>query len=132
MMKFGLFAGLLVTISNGAVAEDAPNCAEPTDQLTMTQCSGIDYQKADAALNEAWIEIKANAVEADTVEGKGAHDSENALLASQRAWITFRDAECIWQGFTARGGSMEPMLVNICATKLTRERIKQLQTGVSE
>jgi uncharacterized protein YecT (DUF1311 family) len=115
-----------------ASAEDAPQCDDAQDQSTMTRCAGLDYDKADSELNAAWIDIKAAAVESDQAVGDGSRDNENALLASQRAWITFRDAECEWQGFAARGGSMEPMLVSMCAAKLTRERIKQLQTGVSE
>jgi uncharacterized protein YecT (DUF1311 family) len=48
-------------------------------------------------------------------------------MASQRAWIAYRDAECIWQGFEAHGGSMEPMLVNACLAEKTTQRIKELQ-----
>jgi uncharacterized protein YecT (DUF1311 family) len=113
-------------------ADDTLNCDDPQDQSSMTQCAGLDFEKADAELNAAWVDIKAAAVESDQAEGSGSKDNENALLASQRAWLSFRDAECAWQGFAARGGSMEPMLVSMCAAKLTRERIKQLQTGVSE
>jgi uncharacterized protein YecT (DUF1311 family) len=123
---------LLFALASSASSEDAPNCADPQDQSTMTQCAGLDFEAADAELNNAWVEIKASAIESDTSDGGGRHDYETALLASQRAWLTFRDEECFWQGFAARGGSMEPMLVSICAAKLTRERIKQLQTGVSE
>ncbi len=128
-----LFAVLALSlVPTSAHTQDAPNCADPQDQSTMTQCAGLDFEAADAELNAAWGEIKAAAVESDGNEGAGAHDYENALLASQRSWLKFRDEECFWQGFAAHGGSMEPMLVSMCAAKLTRERIKQLQTGVSE
>jgi uncharacterized protein YecT (DUF1311 family) len=132
-MKFAFcFYAFFFSLVQLAAADDAPNCDDPQDQSTMTMCAGLDYEKADAELNAAWIDIKAAAVESDQAVGDGSRDNENALLASQRAWITFRDAECEWQGFAARGGSMEPMLVSMCAAKLTRERVKQLQTGVSE
>jgi uncharacterized protein YecT (DUF1311 family) len=131
-MKYIYILAMLLGFSSLASAEDAPNCLDPQDQSSMTQCAGLDFEKADAELNTAWVQIKSDAVTSDTEEGSGKHDYENALLASQRAWIKFRDEECFWQGFAAHGGSMEPMLVNMCAAKLTRERIKQLQTGVSE
>ena len=123
---------LFLSLAIPANADETSNCKDPKDQATMTLCAGLDFVKADAELNEAWVEIKADAVLSDKNEDKGAHDYVEALLASQRAWIVFRDGECNWQGFAAHGGSMEPMLNSICMAKLTRDRIKQLQTGVSE
>ncbi len=108
-------------------ADDAINCNDPPDQSSMTRCAGIDYDKADKELNALWPSIKASAEDSD----KGASAAEGgyvkALMASQKAWLAFRDAECTWQGFQAHGGSMEPMLVNGCLAAVTRERIKQLK-----
>jgi uncharacterized protein YecT (DUF1311 family) len=131
-MKRIIVLTILLEFPSLAHADDTPNCKEPTDQATMTQCAGLDFQKADAELNVAWPQLKQDAVTSDMAEGPDKHDYENALVASQRAWIKFRDEECDWQGFAAHGGSMEPMLVNMCMAKLTRERVKQLETGVSE
>jgi len=111
-------------------ADDAPDCNEPQDQNTMTRCAGLDFEKADKELNALWPKLKADAEANDKDTGK--HEYADALLASQRAWIAFRDAECIWQGFDSHGGSLEPMIVNGCSARLTRDRIKQLQTGASE
>ena len=132
-MRIEFWLGVsLYCFATCAAAQDAPNCDDQLDQSTMTQCAGLDFDKADAELNAAWPEIKAAAVESDQAVGDGSHDYEKALKSSQRAWIAFRDAECIWQGFTAHNGSMEPMLVSMCAAKLTRERIKQLQEEPQE
>ena len=109
-----------------ARADDAIDCKDPQDQSSMTRCAGIDYEKADKELNKLWPDVKARAEEND--KGASAEDGgyAKALLASQKAWIAFRDAECTWQGFDSHGGSMESMLVNGCLATLTRERIKQL------
>jgi len=120
----------LLFLGAPALAEDALNCKDPQDQSTMTQCAGLDFENADKELNALWPKLKAQAEENDKDTGK--REYTNALLASQRAWIAFRDAECTWQGFEAHGGSLEPMLVNGCSARLTRARIKQLQTGASE
>ena len=112
-----------------AHADDKPNCEDPQDQSTMTLCAGLDYDKADKELNKLWPSIKSAAEEND----KGASAEEGgylkALMASQKAWIAFRDAECTWEGFVSHGGTMEPMLVNGCLARLTQERIKQLKDG---
>jgi uncharacterized protein YecT (DUF1311 family) len=130
VMKIAWLIGFLVVFSTSSWADDEPDCKDPQDQMTMTFCAGKDFQKADTELNDAWVKFKADAEDSD--KATDSHEYSDALLASQRAWIAFRDAECDWQGFAAHGGSMEPMLVEICLAKLTRDRIKQLQTGVSE
>jgi uncharacterized protein YecT (DUF1311 family) len=115
-----------------ALAADEPDCKEPVDQVSMTYCARLDYDKADAELNAEWERQKADAEANDKESADGKTEFADALLKSQRAWLAFRDAECDWQGFAAHGGSMEPMLVNMCLAKLTRDRTKQLGTGVSE
>ena len=127
-MKWAVLALLLMAVQ--ARADDSPNCKDPQDQSTMTMCVGLDFEKADKELNTLWPKLKADAETSDKDTGKT--EFFDALIASQRAWIVFRDAECSWQGFEAHGGSLEPMIVNGCSARLTRERIKQLQTGASE
>ncbi len=119
---------LLVLLAPSAFAqEDAPDCSDPQDQSTMTYCAGKDFDKADKELNALWPEIKKAAQEDDANAGDGKHEYLDALMASQRAWLAYRDAECTWQGFYAHGGSMEPMLVNGCLARLTEERVKALK-----
>src|SRR5690606_1177340 len=43
----------------------------------------------------------------------------DTLLEAQRAWLRFRDAQCLSESFMARGGSMQPMLDSQCKTYLT-------------
>ena len=126
-MKWMPLVFLMIT---PAFADDALNCKDPQDQSTMTMCAGLDFEKADKELNTLWPKLKADAETSDKDTGKT--EFFDALIASQRAWIVFRNAECSWQGFEAHGGSLEPMIVNGCSARLTRERIKQLQTGASE
>jgi uncharacterized protein YecT (DUF1311 family) len=128
MMKRQVLMALIVGcwLATPAHADDTLDCKDPQDQNSMTRCAGIDYDQADKELNALWPSIKASAEEND--KGASAEDGGyvKALMASQKAWIAFRDAECTWQGFESHGGSMEPMLVNGCLATLTRERIKQL------
>ncbi len=128
-MKF-VVGLVLMALAGAAQAEDALDCKDPKDQSAMTQCAGLDFEKADKELNALWPKLKADAEASDKDTGKTEY--ADALLSSQRAWIAFRDAECAWQGFEMHGGSGEPMLVNGCMARLTKQRIKQLQTGASE
>lgn len=60
----------------------------------------------------------------------GQKGGEEALVKAQRAWIGYRDAQCLSWGFQARGGSMEPMLVSSCEADLTRKRTAELKALV--
>jgi uncharacterized protein YecT (DUF1311 family) len=128
-MKRQILAAILLLCCGAApaMADDKPDCTDPQDQNTMTLCAGLDYDKADKELNALWPSIKASAEENDKSASAEDGGYVKALMASQKAWLAFRDAECTWQGFQAHGGSMEPMLVNGCLAAVTKDRIKQLK-----
>ena len=117
-------------------AEPLPECdekaAEMGIQQPMNQCAYRDFLIADRELNAQW-KITAEAMKARDAEFAeyGASDTRpgffESLLEAQRAWLRFRDAHCRVDGYTARGGSMEPMLVSFCMTHLTRQRTQQLR-----
>jgi len=110
------------------------NCDDPQFQQEMSWCSAQDYAKADAALNAQWM-ATADKMKADdaTFEEYGGPEHDDrpgwfaSLLEAQRAWISFRDAHCRVDGYTARGGSLEPLLVSSCKTALTEARTQQLR-----
>lgn len=75
-----------------------------------------DFSEADAALNEAYQAVMAR------LDGNAA----KLLKTSQRAWLTFRDAECTFQGHWTEGGSIQPQIIASCWAKLSEERTAQL------
>ena len=111
---------------------DAPNCSAPEaqSQMEMNMCARLDFEAADRELNRAYREAIAAARQADR-ELDRTYDQrpgyEAVLREAQRAWVTFRDAHCRYEGYEeARGGSMEPMVYSGCSARLTRERVAQL------
>ena len=64
------------------------------------------------------------------IVGRLADDAEGKKLlqAAQRAWISFRDAECAFSTNDSKGGSIYPMLMSNCLEELTADRTKQLRT----
>lgn len=104
-------------------------CSMDGPQQEMNQCAFKRFQAADADLNAVWPKAVARAKDSD--KGRDPqYDSRpgdfETLRSAQRAWITFRDAHCTMEGYEARGGSMEPMLYNLCRETLTRARTAQL------
>ena len=112
------------------------NCSNPQAQMEMNACADIDFQRADAELNRVYRDSIAAERQADR-ELDRTYDhgpsNESILRDAQRAWVAFRDAQCIHEANgEARGGSMEPMVYSICQARLTRERIAQLSPPAEE
>lgn len=113
------------------LAVAAIGCAAPQSQTDMNICSDRGASRADAAMNVQWRNTLA-AMHKEDVDARGDRSRAagpgyaNALLASQRTWLAYRDAQCRMEGYAAKGGSMQPMLVAQCLDRLTRERTDRL------
>ena len=119
------------------LAAGAPdwNCDDPQAQQEMNYCAAQDFHKADAALNRQWTATADEMKRRDVRDGKPTDNRPgnfDTLLAGQRAWLKFRDAQCDLEGYLFRGGSMEPLLVATCRTGLTEARTKQLQDLIEQ
>ncbi len=110
-----------------ALADDQPDC-ENGSQAELNMCAYNDFAKADKELNTLWPQVKKFAVDGDAALEGNDKGYVKALLASQRAWIAYRDGQCKLYGFQSRGGSMEPMLVSGCKAQMTEARIKELKS----
>lgn len=102
--------------------EDAGNLP----QQGMNYCAFQDWQAADLELNAVYKEVRATLRSWDSDLPSDLRGAEQALLNAQRAWITYRDNHCEAEGFIARGGTLEPLLVSSCKAHETRERTKVL------
>jgi uncharacterized protein YecT (DUF1311 family) len=118
--------GLSMLAAAGASAQE-PNCKNPQTQTDMTLCEQVRQDAADKALNAQYKKTRAAMVAADKDLDAGEKGAEKALLKAQRAWIDYRDGQCEAEGFQARGGTMEPMLVAGCIANLTDQRTKELK-----
>lgn len=134
-------AALLLASAGGAAhaqeRDDTPTtCPDTRTQLGMNICAQRAYLAADAELNAIWPTVMAHMRVRDrdfeTDRGEGRPGYQQALRSAQRAWISWRDAQCVVEGYAARGGSMEPMLIAQCKERLTRERIEQLTMIVED
>jgi uncharacterized protein YecT (DUF1311 family) len=108
------------------IAFAAPAAAQT--QAQMGAQAGTQLRAADAAMTVQWKRAYAYMKRldaADTSRGGGVGYAA-AVLASQRAWLKFRDTQCVIEGSEFAGGSMQGMVRAQCLTRLTRERTKQL------
>lgn len=112
-----------------AAADDAIDCREPTTTVEINFCADETYQASDAALNAVYQKALAGIRASDLAPPHDRKSWEEALRASQRAWVAFRDADC--KGAVPMewsGGSITTSAVLGCMTQLTDARVKDLKT----
>ena len=98
-------------------------------QATMNASAGTSYARADAAMAAQWKRTYAYMKRRDAQDTSrgGGFGFAGSLLESQRAWLKFRDAQCVIEGGEFAGGSMQNMAAAQCRTRLTDERTVQLR-----
>lgn len=109
-------------------AASSVTCAHPQTQSAMTACAVIDLRRADAAIDRQWsvtYAVMKRRDAADTTRGGGPGYAASLLLA-QRAWLAFRDRQCVVEGLTVAGGSVQPLVIAECRTRMTIARTGQL------
>jgi uncharacterized protein YecT (DUF1311 family) len=101
-------------------------------QADMNRSTSATYAQADAAMTAQWKRTLAY------MKGRDAQDTSRgggfgyaaALLESQRAWLKFRDTQCVIAGGEFAGGSAQGMAMATCKTRLSRDRTAQLKALV--
>ncbi|WP_336801360.1 lysozyme inhibitor LprI family protein [Kaistia sp. MMO-174] len=117
MRRFVLIAAMTLA---GLPAAQAVDCDNAEDQATMTACADMALKATDRQLNTTYQAITRRLADDP--------DTAKQLVAAQRAWIAFRDAECDFRSSGVSGGSAYPMVRAACLDGLTRTRLDQLKT----
>jgi uncharacterized protein YecT (DUF1311 family) len=98
------------------------NAAYSQSQPEMNEKFQADFEKADARLNAVYKKTLA------TLDAEG----KKKLVAAERAWVAYRDAEAAFEADSERGGSMAPLIYSQTCLELTVARIEQLRKSASE
>lgn len=123
--RFGFGLALLTAgLPASALAVDICD-SDTADQTTLDQCADRDRVAADRALNQVYQQVTQR------LAGPDLLDRRKALLAAQRAWIAFRDAQCRLDSVGVDGGSAYPMIYADCIAGLTQARTAKLKTYLS-
>jgi uncharacterized protein YecT (DUF1311 family) len=109
----------------------------PALALTLAAPQAADYATADRALNAEYRQTmtlmqerdrqRAAGLKRGTERADGLPTYAAALLAAQRAWIGFRDANCRIESFQYRGGSAQRLTANGCLARMTEARTAELR-----
>jgi uncharacterized protein YecT (DUF1311 family) len=114
-----LLALALAPMPAPAASDTAVPCQLDGNQREMNECAQSRYMQADAEMSASYQAQMAYL---------GAL-ARKRLLASQRAWLAYRDAACLYEN-GIREGSMWPMLDASCREALTTQRAQMLKSYV--
>lgn len=124
MKTHKLSAILYIATSSFTVMANAqePVCHNDGSGIDSAVCAHEDFARADMQLNEAY-QAALNLVGTDSKRA----DAKTALVAAQREWIRFRDADCQVQDRIFQDGTMRSAIVESCLKNLTEQRTKELK-----
>ena len=91
--------------------------------MDMKICEFSAYQEADKILNaqyKAAVDTLSKATDADSKE------TLRRLVASERAWIAYRDTDCDFNGVEMLGGSGESLVIGGCLADAEAARVLEL------
>jgi uncharacterized protein YecT (DUF1311 family) len=110
----------------------APMQPQSQAQAQMTRSAGSGYAQADAAMTAQWKRTYAYMKRRDAQDTSrgGGFGFAGSLLESQRAWLKFRDTQCVIEGGQYAGGSAQAMTIAGCRTGLTKARTAQLKSMI--
>ena len=97
-------------------------CEANASGSDSTLCTHAAFVEADARLSDAY----QSALHLLGADAKHAR-AKQALVASQRAWLKFRDADCQVQHELVDEGAAGSATSEACKTDLTEDRIDELQ-----
>lgn len=108
-------------------AEEASVCADAQTTVEIGECVRKAYDRADAELNAVWKQAMATVARADYMAPKDRKAWKETLLASQRAWVQFKEKDCEAVGYDWWGGSGASNAVVFCWLDHTTARTKDLK-----
>ncbi|HTJ62653.1 MAG TPA: lysozyme inhibitor LprI family protein [Alphaproteobacteria bacterium] len=115
-----IFTALALLATFGFMpAASAEDCGKAANQVEMNTCFGQAFKKTDADLNVVYKQVASRL--------KDNKEAAAQLIAAERAWVGFRDAQCAFEAINALGGSIYPTLVIQCRSRLTGKRIDDLK-----
>jgi len=130
MMRALLLALAMVMVPFAAMAGTDIVAACYKDSEAQTH-SNPEYKacadKADAALNQAYMVVQDKIRAAAKDMGQPADTHLEDLKASQKYWINFRDANCTLEDNLAFGGTAMGGNYSSCLCALSYERINDFE-----
>jgi uncharacterized protein YecT (DUF1311 family) len=119
MKSIAIGAGVMLLTMSGAWAVD---CARAVATPDLNECAAREQKAVEARLNGTYQKVLKELEERD----ENHVETRKKLVAAQRAWIKFREADCdaAYQHYI--DGSMRNLVYSGCMQQRAAQRIKEL------
>lgn len=84
--------------------------------LDIVTCISSEYERQDKRLNQSYQQLR----------GQLSSGRRDQLLAAQRAWITYKEANCSFYA-DSEGGTIARINANACVLNETIKRANELE-----
>lgn len=111
---------LLVLFAHPAWANNV--CADMQTTAQMNICAAQELKEVEKQQNIAYKKLMS------ILDATG----KAKLIKAEKAWLSFRKQECLFQADVARGGSMWSQIHLMCFSSLTKNRTVQLLDEYTE
>ena len=133
MLKFKSNACVIILTVSAFLGGNAHalNCEKAITTPELNECASISQKKAEAKLNNVYQRVlKSLNQKDDSLESYS--DMRKTLIAAQRAWITFRKADCdaIFQKHAS--GTIRTVMYIGCMQNHAERRIQDLENYESQ
>ena len=120
-MRTRRLAVSLALAAVGAQAQPKHDCKDVNNlsEQETTACAFESFDAQDRELNQLYRQLLK----------KAGADSGKQLQAAQRAWLQFRDLECVFESPDA-AGSLGPLEKASCMAELTKERVADIKRSL--
>ena len=115
MLSAAIFAAHVPVKAQHMNEKDSP-CANVLVTVVLTNCLAKARDAADGQLNATYNELRRKLDSADA----------QRLVAAQRLWIQYRDANCTAERDLYAGGTAASPAYLACLESMTRARTKEL------
>ena len=110
-----------VLAASGVLTMIAIGSAAAQSQMELNAQAAADLRKSDQQLNAVYNKLRAKISDA----------GKKGLQTAQQSWLRFHDQECEFETMGTVGGSIHSMIVAICLTRLTDQRVKDLEAQLN-
>lgn len=118
-----LAAAVLLQITS---AHAANPCDTQNNTIEINACANLQFAEQDRLLNSAYQALLKTL--SPNKPARSAGESPRAMLvAAQRRWAAFRDADCKARQQVYAGGSIQAAVYLGCMKQRTEQRIRELQ-----
>ncbi len=109
----------------------ALDCTKTITTQDVNECALIDQKKVEAKLNKVYQRVLKSLDKPD-VPLEPYSEMRQSLIAAQRAWVKFREADCeaVYQKYVS--GTIRTVMYIGCIQSHAEKRIKELEDYESQ